>query len=423
MSARYTQSKAETQKHLEILKGMLRRPENKLCADCKRNDPRWASTNLGCFMCIRCSGIHRGMGVHITRIKSVDLDTWTPEQIENIQKWGNKRANLYWEAHLKPGHVPPEHKMESFIRSKYELKRWASQGPPPEDPSTLETGDAPASSSTATAPAPTPASRKSSAAPPAIDLFGSDPTPPASSRRTASSIPSKSAAAPPASSTSNSLFDLDFKDTPAPRAPQPAAAPSQPFAAAPAPAPAPPKRDAKADILSLFSVAPPPRPVPQQQQPAPSASAIGGLNAGLSGLSFGAADDSNDFGNFGGSGSGGWGSPAAAPAQAPPPVPSVNSQGFGHFTSPSAAPQPDPFSSTTSASIWGNPSTTTTTASSPPRRANATNDPFAEFGAFTAGGGGGGGSGASANVWGDHSSTQNKGSSGAGGGGFSDIWA
>ncbi|KAM0745886.1 Arf GTPase activating protein, partial [Meredithblackwellia eburnea MCA 4105] len=132
MSARYTQSKAETAAHLEILKGMLKKPENKLCADCKRNDPRWASTNLGCFMCIRCSGIHRGMGVHITRIKSVDLDTWTPAQIELIQRWGNARANAYWEAHLKPGHVPPEHKMESFIRSKYETGRWKMEGPVPE---------------------------------------------------------------------------------------------------------------------------------------------------------------------------------------------------------------------------------------------------------------------------------------------------
>jgi stromal membrane-associated protein len=69
------------------------------------------------------------MGTHISKVKSVDLDVWTPEQMDvrlspffypltlsftcpvapqSIQKWGNKRANLYWEAHLKPGHVPPE---------------------------------------------------------------------------------------------------------------------------------------------------------------------------------------------------------------------------------------------------------------------------------------------------------------------------
>uniref|UniRef100_A0A8C2WR89 Arf-GAP domain-containing protein n=1 Tax=Cyclopterus lumpus TaxID=8103 RepID=A0A8C2WR89_CYCLU len=44
--------------------------------------PRWASWNLGVFMCIRCAGIHRNLGVHISRVKSVNLDQWTPEQIQ-----------------------------------------------------------------------------------------------------------------------------------------------------------------------------------------------------------------------------------------------------------------------------------------------------------------------------------------------------
>ncbi len=124
------------------------------------------------------------MGTHISKVKSVDLDMWTPEQmavslgplsgtfrqltytVQSIQKWGNKRANLYWEAHLKPGHQPPDQcvfsvsagmqtnitsfysKLDSFIRSKYESRRWAMEGPPPADPSTLESST-PAESSTA----------------------------------------------------------------------------------------------------------------------------------------------------------------------------------------------------------------------------------------------------------------------------------
>lgn len=44
--------------------------------------PRWASWNLGVFMCIRCAGIHRNLGVHISRVKSVNLDQWTSEQIQ-----------------------------------------------------------------------------------------------------------------------------------------------------------------------------------------------------------------------------------------------------------------------------------------------------------------------------------------------------
>ncbi|EIW67453.1 hypothetical protein TREMEDRAFT_33845 [Tremella mesenterica DSM 1558] len=100
--------KATTERHARLLREMVRSPDNKACADCRKNDARWASWNLGVFLCIRCSGIHRSMGTHISKVKSIDLDIWTPEQMEHIQKWGNRRANLYWERHLKAGHVPPE---------------------------------------------------------------------------------------------------------------------------------------------------------------------------------------------------------------------------------------------------------------------------------------------------------------------------
>ncbi|KIM81712.1 hypothetical protein PILCRDRAFT_38800, partial [Piloderma croceum F 1598] len=102
------QDKATTERNARTLREFVKKPENKVCADCKRNDPRWASWNLGVYLCIRCSGIHRGMGTHISKVKSIDLDAWTPDQMQSVEKWGNRRANLYWEAHLKPGHVPPE---------------------------------------------------------------------------------------------------------------------------------------------------------------------------------------------------------------------------------------------------------------------------------------------------------------------------
>ena len=89
---------------------MLKDEANRFCADCRAKGswlslpfvsacgclsplsygrkfvsvtgPRWASWNLGVFICIRCAGIHRNLGVHISRVKSVNLDSWTPEQIE-----------------------------------------------------------------------------------------------------------------------------------------------------------------------------------------------------------------------------------------------------------------------------------------------------------------------------------------------------
>lgn len=117
-AARKPQSRAEAEANARTLRNLVKQPENKVCADCKRNDTRWASWNIGCFLCIRCSGIHRSMGTHISRVKSIDLDMWTTEQMESMKKWGNKLVNLYWEANLKPGHMPPDHKVESFIRSK-----------------------------------------------------------------------------------------------------------------------------------------------------------------------------------------------------------------------------------------------------------------------------------------------------------------
>ncbi|KAI8333087.1 hypothetical protein BC941DRAFT_120178 [Chlamydoabsidia padenii] len=140
MSTRHarTADRAQNEKNTSILKGLLQQAGNKYCADCKRKDPRWASWNLGIFVCIRCSGIHRSMGTHISKVKSVDLDSWIPSQIESMEKWGNERANMYWEANLKDN-KPNESNMDMWIRSKYELKRWAMKGPIP-DPSSLKGG-------------------------------------------------------------------------------------------------------------------------------------------------------------------------------------------------------------------------------------------------------------------------------------------
>ncbi|OAV94461.1 hypothetical protein PTTG_08830 [Puccinia triticina 1-1 BBBD Race 1] len=275
-------NKALNARHAEVLKTMLRQPENKLCADCKRNDPRWASTNLGCFMCIRCSGIHRSMGVHITRIKSIDLDTWTPEQVACVQRWGNKRANAYWEAHLRPGHMPPDHKIESFIRSKYESKRWAMEGPVPE-PETLD-GDehvAPA--------APAPVAQKAVPSNPSITKV----TPPTMSKP-ATSVPMTDNSmdffggpteqpAKPASGAANAktvnnvqpsvgggLFDLDFS-------------PQASAAAVTATAPAG-RKDVKNDILSLFAT----KPQQSYASPIGQATNMNAVNNQFNGLNFGA---------------------------------------------------------------------------------------------------------------------------------------
>ncbi|KAL1346139.1 hypothetical protein HN51_019864 [Arachis hypogaea] len=122
-------------KHKKILEGLLKLPENRECADCKAKGPRWASVNLGIFICMQCSGIHRSLGVHISKVRSATLDTWLPEQVAFIQSMGNERANSYWEAELPPNYDRVG--IENFIRAKYEEKRWVARDGKPKSPSRL----------------------------------------------------------------------------------------------------------------------------------------------------------------------------------------------------------------------------------------------------------------------------------------------
>lgn len=136
--------KTHSEKHKQILKQLLKEPANKTCADCKTSShPRWALWSLGCFVCIRCSGIHRSMGTHILKVKSVDLDAWTDEQVESMVKWGNHKTNGYWEAKLPEGYVPDQLKIENFIRTKYEMKKWVLSPTVP-NPMALKSAEKPA---------------------------------------------------------------------------------------------------------------------------------------------------------------------------------------------------------------------------------------------------------------------------------------
>ncbi|GME85103.1 unnamed protein product [Ambrosiozyma monospora] len=200
----YASRKQHNERNQQILKALLKEEPNRFCADCKTSkNPRWASWNLGIFICIRCSGIHRSMGTHISRVKSVDLDSWTDEQVKSMVKWGNAKANGFWESGLPENYVPNESKIENFVRTKYDLKKWAASSTVP-DPSTvhgkttnLDAGSSSSSSSqshqrvvsggsrTRDSPLPAPGSR-----------HGSTSGPPRSSHNSMSN--------------SNSLLDLDF---------------------------------------------------------------------------------------------------------------------------------------------------------------------------------------------------------------------
>jgi len=286
------------------------------------------------------------MGTHISRVKSVDLDAWTDEQLQSILKWGNARANKYWEAKLQTGHVPSEAKIENFIRTKYESKRWVMDGPMP-DPSTLGDDDdvplnvvqekakiersasqiQPQAPTRTTLPAPVQAPPPQSN----IDLFGDfDPPPRPSTTDIPSSRPIQSAAppVPKSSKPQDSLMGLDFFGAPQPAGVgRPSSAASNPVTTTN------PRGDLKNSILSLYASAPKSQPAPQPTHgrqtsfgamgspTAPKQDAFGGLADAFGGMNFS----------------------TASAAQPPPPVQSAASA-FG-FSSGAAAMSPQPQSS------------------------------------------------------------------------------
>ncbi|KAI3650476.1 hypothetical protein MP228_003957 [Amoeboaphelidium protococcarum] len=109
------------------LQEMLRDQENAKCGDCGQKGPRWASYNLGVFLCIRCGGLHRKLGTHLSKVRSITLDQWTLEQIQQMQKWGNVKANKQFcprpELFPVPTNSSSDGDMEMYIRDKYEYKK------------------------------------------------------------------------------------------------------------------------------------------------------------------------------------------------------------------------------------------------------------------------------------------------------------
>lgn len=119
-----------------VLQRMQAVAGNGQCGDCGQPDPRWASINLGVLLCIECSGIHRSLGVHCSKVRSLTLDSWEPELLKLMCELGNRMVNQIYEAQCegagsrKPTASSPRQDKEAWIKDKYVEKKFLQKPPP-----------------------------------------------------------------------------------------------------------------------------------------------------------------------------------------------------------------------------------------------------------------------------------------------------
>lgn len=116
---------------------------NSSCAECGSEESlEWAVVNYGILVCIACSGVHRGLGTQVSKVRSLELDFWEPAQVEIMRGIGNARSNSILEAtckrpeatgyYAKPTPDSTQAVREQWVTAKYDMNKFVSNGPDPD---------------------------------------------------------------------------------------------------------------------------------------------------------------------------------------------------------------------------------------------------------------------------------------------------
>ncbi|CAF3261881.1 unnamed protein product [Rotaria sp. Silwood2] len=92
---------------------------NEKCCDCDADEPEWASINLGILLCVNCGGAHRGLGVSLSKVRSLHMDTWDLETLIVMSELGNTVVNSIYEAHLSNDMKKPNAETDALTRRSY----------------------------------------------------------------------------------------------------------------------------------------------------------------------------------------------------------------------------------------------------------------------------------------------------------------